>query len=120
MYATIDHAMGRADMIESDVQALILIYVTGLPNAYLWRQNSGVFHDSNGIRRIRACPAGTPDVIGMINGRFIGIECKRARGGEVLESQKICEKNIIRGGGIYIIARSVDDVRASLEAEGIV
>lgn len=107
-------------MIEADVQALILIYVTGLPNAYLWRQNSGVFHDSEGVRRIRACPAGTPDIIGMINGRFVGIECKRAKGGKVLKSQEDCERNIKRGNGIYIIARSVEDVRERLKKEGLV
>ena len=106
-------------MIESDIQALILIYVTGLPNSYLWRQNSGVFHDSEGVRRIRACPAGTPDIIGMINGRFVGIECKRAKGGKVLKSQEDCERNIKRGNGLYIIARSVEDVQDALTSAGL-
>ena len=106
-------------MIETDVQSLILIYVTGLPNSYLWRQNSGVFKDEKGSRRIRACPRGTPDIIGVINGRFVGIECKRGKNWSVLQSQKDCERNIKRGKGIYIIAHCVDDVKDRLREEGL-
>ena len=90
-----------------------------------WRQNSGVFHDAEGVRRIRACPAGTPDVIGMLKGRFVGIELKRPkstgrRKGKQQEDQEKWQRNCERGGGIYILARSVEDVVERLRKEGLV
>lgn len=101
-------------LIESDIQSLILIYITSLKGSYFWRQNTGVFEDSDGIRRIRTCPAGTPDIIGTLNGRFIGIETKRRIRGKVSKDQKKTQANIERGGGLYIVARSVEDVRQAL------
>lgn len=105
---------------ESDIQAAILIYVTSLPRSYFWRQNTGVFHDAEGRRRVRACPKGTPDIIGALNGRFIVIEVKRGKGGVHMEDQKNWQRNCERAGGLYILARSVDDVRDRLVMEGLV
>ena len=104
---------------ESDIQALILIYVTSLPGSYFWRQNTGVFNDEQGRRRVRACPKGTPDIIGALKGRFIAIEVKRGKGGVHTVDQKNWQRNCERAGGIYILARSVDDVRVRLEMEGL-
>ena len=105
---------------ESDIQALILIYVTSLPGSYFWRQNTGVFHDAKGRRRVRACPKGTPDIIGVLKGRFIVIEVKRGKGGVHTEDQRNWQRNCERAGGLYILARSVDDVRDRLIMEGLV
>lgn len=32
---------------ESDIQALILIYVTGLPGSFMFRMNTGAVHDGD-------------------------------------------------------------------------
>lgn len=105
---------------ESDIQAAILIYVTSLPGSYFWRQNTGVFPDAEGRRRVRACPKGTPDIIGVLQGRFIVIEVKRGKGGVHAEDQKNWQRNCERAGGLYILARSVDDVRDRLLIEGLI
>ena len=57
-----------------------------------------------------AIPAGWPDITGLLpSGRFVGIECK-APGGRQSAVQKAMERKIRRRNGIYILARSVEDV----------
>ena len=58
-----------------------------------------------------AIPAGWPDITGLLpDGRFIGIECKAPRGRQS-DVQKDMEREIRWRNGIYILARSVADVR---------
>lgn len=65
-------------------------------------------------------PAGTPDILACINGRFIGIEVKKPTGGVVSELQKLKLKQISNAGGVGIIARSVSDVSECLERKDII
>lgn len=52
---------------------------------------------------------GIPDIIGIFNGRYLGIEVKTARGRlSDKQQQKIDEINA--QGGLAFVARSVDDV----------
>lgn len=54
---------------------------------------------------------GVPDIIAIIDGRFVGFEVKTKTGRlspEQKEFQKECKKN----GGLYFVIRSVDDVLA--------
>ena len=61
-----------------------------------------------------AIPAGWPDITGLLpGGRFIGIECKAARGRQSAV-QKAMERKIRSRNGIYILARSVEDVQNGL------
>jgi len=58
-----------------------------------------------------AIPAGWPDITGLLpDGRFIGVECKAPRGRQS-DVQKDMEREIRWRNGIYILARSVADVR---------
>ena len=102
---------------ESDIQALILIYVTSLPCSFGWRMNTGAVQQ--GDRFIRYGIKGQPDIFLILNGRFIGIEAKTKTGRQSAD-QKQWQRNCERGGGLYILARSVDDVRDVLEREGLV
>lgn len=102
---------------ESDTQALILIYVTSLPQTFAYRMNTGAASD--GSRFVKYGIPGQPDIFACIRGRFVGIEAKTAVGRQS-EKQKIWQRNLERAGGIYILARSVDDVRVRLEMEGLV
>ena len=84
-----------------------------------------MFNDEQGRRRIRACPAGTPDIIGILKGRFVGVEMKRPKtknrqAGKQETAQEKFQRNCERANGIYILARSVHDVRDRLVAEGLV
>lgn len=112
---------------ESDIQALILIYVTSLPGSYFERRNTGAskYPDANGKEWfVRFGVKGAPDIQGVLKtqwgGQAIAIECKRLKGGKQSTEQKQWQKNFERGGGIYILARSVDDVRDRLREEGLI
>lgn len=65
-------------------------------------------------------PAGTPDILVCINGRFVGIEVKRPEGGILSELQKLKLKLIEKAGGVGIVARNISDVSERLKREGIV
>lgn len=65
-------------------------------------------------------PAGTPDILACVGGRFIGIEVKKPVGGRVSDLQKLKLKQIENAGGVGIIATSVSDVSERLKRENIV
>lgn len=66
------------------------------------------------MRRVRASAEGAPDIIGLLRGgRFLGIECKTERGRQG-PAQKAFQTMIESMGGLYILARSVEDVRRQL------
>ena len=56
---------------------------------------------------------GVPDIVGIINGRFFGIEIKGPHG-KLSEHQEKFIKRIQDAGGIAFVAKSVDDVLAGL------
>lgn len=98
---------------ESEIQASILDYLTRCSSiAWANRLSSGKFKvtDKAGTRWIQAGWVGAPDIIGMTTkGQFVGIEVKAGNG--VASTEQIAFLQAVRaGGGIGIIARSVDDV----------
>jgi hypothetical protein len=61
---------------------------------------------------------GWPDIIGCLpGGRFFAIECKAGRGKLSPEQVKF-QRDIIRQGGLHIVAYRVEDVIEVLQAEG--
>lgn len=96
---------------ESKIQADILKALTKFqPHIRFWRNNVGAFKNENG-RLIRFGLVGSADIQGIIspNGKMLCIECK-TKIGKQREEQKRYEKMITEMGGIYILARSVEDV----------
>jgi len=65
-------------------------------------------------RFMRFGALGSPDVVCVINGIYVGIEVK-GTGGKQNENQKAFEKELHEAGGWYILAYSVDDVSKMLE-----
>jgi hypothetical protein len=60
-------------------------------------------------------PAGWPDITGLLpDGRFIGVECKSPTGRQS-SVQKSMEEAIRNRNGIYILARSVEDVAREMD-----
>jgi hypothetical protein len=56
-------------------------------------------------------PAGWPDITGLKHGgRFIGVECKTAKGRQS-EDQKQYQSLIESRGGIYFLVRSLEDLK---------
>ena len=62
-----------------------------------------------------AVPAGWPDITGLLpDGRFIGVEVK-GPGGRQSPVQKQMEQEVRKRSGIYVLARSVEDVQREIE-----
>lgn len=74
-----------------------------------YRINNGAVYDKKrGVYRAGVQKKGVPDIIGIINGRFIGIEVKIGKDRQSAD-QKLIEKEINAAGGVYFIAKSYDD-----------
>lgn len=104
---------GKPHVSEKAVQAAILRYLQICPYvAWSYRQNSGKFkvQDKHGTRWVEAGFTGCPDIMGMLkDGRFLGVECKSSSG-RASQEQKNFGELVQQHGGVFIIARSVDDV----------
>lgn len=97
---------------EHDIQSLILIYVTALPHSFGFRMNTGT--SNYGGRFTKYGIKGQPDIFLIYRGLFIGIECK-SKSGVLSTDQKQWRDNCLRGGGVYVVARSVGDVRKVID-----
>lgn len=54
-------------------------------------------------------PAGIPDILACINGKFVAIEVKRSKGGIVSPLQKAQIEMIKKNGGIAGVANSMEE-----------
>ena len=88
---------------ESEIQAQIVQYLTA-KGLYFWRNNVGRKHNLYFGKK------GSGDLLGLTRqGIFFSVECKdykNKQSPEQLEFQRMIEKN----NGLYILARSLDDV----------
>lgn len=74
-----------------------------------YRINNGATYDKKkGIYRKGVQRKGVPDIIGIINGKFYGIEVKIGKDRQSAD-QKIIEQEIKNAGGVYFIAKTYDD-----------
>ena len=101
--------------LENEVQAGIYQYLALRGDCFWWRQNSGVFSPRPGAF-IRAGKKGAGDILccQAPTGRMVAIEVKRSKGGTVGPKQREFRDQLTAHGGLYIVARSIDDVRATL------
>src|SRR5882762_7269684 len=98
-------------MRESDTQRAILDYLA-LKRIFHYRNNSGAFKDAqNHFYRFGAL--GSPDIICVILGIFVGIEVKAPKGKQS-EHQVEFQRQLELAGGKYILAYSLDDVIATI------
>lgn len=85
----------------------------------MFRINTGKFLPLDWLpgkpkRVIESAPPGTPDLLGVLApGRAFAIETKSLKGPH-RERQKDFQKAWERRGGIYILARTMDDVYSGL------
>jgi hypothetical protein len=98
-------------MKESVVQAQITQYLL-LKGIFHYRNNSGGFRDGNN-HFYRFGAVGSPDIICVVEGRFIGVEVK-APGGKQSDNQISFQKRLEGAGGKYLLAHSLEDVIAGL------
>lgn len=109
-------------MTESDIQREIL-NALGRGRLRLWRQQAGkvfVVPYRPGLRGhwMDLAPAGAADLTGIYDdGRRIEIEVKSATGRQTPD--QVAWANMIRTrGGVYALARSVDEARVQLVEAG--
>jgi hypothetical protein len=102
---------------ENEILPAVLIAVTALPGGMFWRQNSGVFRTLDGRRVVRASAVGVADILGCYRGHAVAIETKTLAG-EQRRSQHRFQRKWQIAGGIYIVARSVNDALRGLADVG--
>lgn len=99
------------------------------PTLRIWRQNTGVgwFKDGKPARKtdpgaypVKFGVPGQGDISGILlpNGRRLEIECKTERGRQSAE-QITYQAVIERFGGLYVVARSVEDIDRALAVAGV-
>jgi hypothetical protein len=109
---------------EKPIQNAILKEFGSNPALRLWRQNTGVgfyLDPRRGTRRaVRFGVKGAADLTGLVvgTGQRLEIEVKAEGEGQSPE-QAIYGQMIRRCGGLYIVARNVEDVYRALSACGI-
>ena len=102
-------------MLEKDIQKTIIEWLS-LKRIFFYRNNSGMVFMANrdGTKRaMRVGAVGSPDLVCVLGGRYIGIECKK-KGGKMSDSQHIFKEKLEKSGGKYILAFSLDDVIAGM------
>jgi len=98
-------------MKESDVQRQILDDLTPM-GIFHYRNNSGAFVDSQ-KHFYRFGAVGSPDIVCVIAGQYVGIEVKRP-GRKQSEYQKEFQTKLELAGGRYVLAYSLDDLRQQI------
>jgi hypothetical protein len=95
---------------ESDTQRTILDWLA-VNRIFHYRSNSGAMSgEHNGKKRFfRFGAVGSPDIIAVVCGKYVGIEVKGTEGKQS-EHQKKFEDGLKKCGGIYILARPLEDV----------
>lgn len=93
-------------MADDGIVPAVLVAVSSLPESLFYRNNTGE-GELRG-RWIAFGLRGSGDIMGCYRGRAVAIECK-ARKGRLAKSQKDFRVAWERAGGLYIVARSVED-----------
>jgi hypothetical protein len=101
-------------MTEKDLQKLILDYLS-VKRIFHYRNNSGVmFSEYKGKKRmVRFGATGSPDIVAVKNGIYVGIEVKNATASQN-EAQVAFQQALEKAGGRYLLARSLEDVIQNL------
>ena len=105
-------------MSEYQIQQEILREFGARPDMRIWRNNTGTGYSLDGGRIITFGLKGSADILGILTGgRFLGIEVKTSKGRQ--SKEQVSFQRMIEGfGGLYILARSTQDVALALAAEG--
>lgn len=75
-----------------------------------YRNNSGATKTPHGSF-VRFGAVGSPDIVAVCSGRYVGIECKTGKGKQT-DNQKSFQEALERAGGMYLLVRSLDDLIA--------
>lgn len=97
------------DTTANELTKTIIFDMYWVRGGVAYRINNGATYDQKlktyrkGVQR-----RGIPDIIGIINGRFFGIEVKIGQDRQSTYQKEI-EEEINNAGGVYFIAKTYDD-----------
>lgn len=63
--------------------------------------------------------SGVPDIMFVMDGRALGMELKRAKGGSVSPEQRACHREIVGAGGVVAVARGYEAAVSVLVGWGV-
>lgn len=111
-----NHSANHTNLVNS-----ILLAVGRLESVFAWKVQVGTFRALDNAKRIiKVGEDGHSDILMVVApiGRVIGVEVKT---GNAVQNkyQKAWQKALEKRGGIYLVARSVDDVLSYLRDYGI-
>jgi penicillin-binding protein-related factor A (putative recombinase) len=111
--------MERGDLSQPEkfIENAILDYLA-LRNVFAWKIKSvGTFDpvEKKFRRPSKRYMKGVSDILGIFNGRPLAIEVKSEKG-RLSPHQKLFINRFNESGGMAFVARSVDDVKAKLDA----
>lgn len=94
---------------EASIQKAILNYLSYRSDVIAWRNNTGAVKIDE--RYIKFGHSGMSDILGVIkgSGKLLAIEVKSQKG-RLTADQKAFSQKIIDFGGIFILARCLEDV----------
>lgn len=110
---------------EHNIKNEILLDLGQAPDVYIQNQPTGVFRALDSERKVRVGNPGqsdllavvavtiTPDMVGRTIGAAVFIETKTAKGTQQ-DNQKLFQLAVEKRGALYLVARSVEGVRAGL------
>lgn len=104
-------------ILEKDILNACLDFLNA-NKIFCWRNNTGAFKDNRGGFYRFGLP-GSPDIIAVINGKFIAIECK-TKTGKQTDTQKKFEARTVKAGGIYMLVRSSYDLEDLLKEHKLI
>jgi len=97
---------------ESAVLRACLDYLR-LRGHFVFRVNGGAFETARGGYVRCTDISGVADIIGVTkNGKALAVECK-SKTGKQAATQKAFETAWTERGGVYVLARSIDDLQAN-------
>ena len=97
-------------MKESEIQKTIIAWLEW-NKFFHYRQNTGAFKRDDHFYRFG--DVGAPDIVCVIDGIYLGIEVKTAKGKQS-PAQKDFQRRLEKAGGKYILAYSLEDVIKNL------
>lgn len=105
----------------NDLNKSILIWLSEQfgSDCHAWRQNSGTaeFQGNQKIYHVKMSTEGIADIMAVIRGRGVAIETKVKDGQR--QSQKDFQKAHEAAGGVYMIAKMIENVKLGLKIAGI-
>ena len=101
-------------MKEKDIQRQITDYLI-LQKIFFYRNNTGGFSREDG-HFYRFGVVGSPDLVLVIKGKYIGVEVK-TKIGRQSPAQLVFQKALEASGGIYLLVRSLDELIEKLKLQ---